>query len=299
MNKEMLENAVNGINDKYIVEAQTNLKGVKKMNKKKLLIAAAVCAVLMSVLTVFGAAKVKQYIAFSPEHIEHLKQEAQKAQQAGENDAEIAAIKAAVGGFSDLYDVVIEDEPYIEINETVKNGGYIFELQNIRKGKAVRMRGNGVSPASDAYEMHEQVEEGLFAVVKITSENGADMEAAGDSLMAGAVISGQQPWWSLNCMYNFVCNYYEDGAYYIAYDLSNGLIFADRDIYLALFDAVTTYCPGTENKYMLESTKDGIVSFSPEYTYPHALFKLKLDASFADKQAQKDFISTYRGIEIK
>lgn len=299
MSNQMLERAVNGISDKFIAEAQLNLKEGKKMNKKKIWIVAAVCAVLLSALAVFGTAKMKQYTAMSPEHIAHLKEEAAKAVEAGQDNEEIAAIKAATGGFSDRYDVVIEEEPYMEINETVVNGGYVFELQSIRRGKTVRLRGNGTSILSEEYEQHEQVEEGLFAVVKVTREDGtAFVENSECDFMLGAVISGHQPAWSHMCMYNYVCDYYENGAGYYAYDLSNGLIFADRDIYLDVYDPMQSTQTGENNeKYMLQSTKDGVVSFAEEYEYPHALFKIKLDDSLADKQAQKEFIKEHKGID--
>lgn len=298
MTNEILERAVNGIDDKFIAEARLNVKEGKKMNRKKVIVIAAVCAALVTLLAVFGTAKMKQYTAFSPEHREHIMEQAEKAVENGANDEEIAAIKAATGGFSDRYDVVLEDEPYMEISETVVNGGYVFELQDIRKGKGVYLRGNGQSPIAEAYELHEQVEEGLFAVIKVTREDGTAFVENGEcDFTPGAVISGHQPFWSHMCMNRNIFNYYEDGAEYYAFDLTNGLIFADHDIYIVMHNLMQSEQVGENNeKYMLLTTKDGVVSFAEEYEYPHALFRIKLDDSLADKQAQKEFIKEHKGI---
>ena len=65
-------------------------------------------------------------------------------------------------------------------------------------------------------------------------------------------------------------------------------MFADHTVYLAVYEGGSA--PSAE---VLTPAEDGSISYNPDFTAPHAIFEVTLDASKADPAAVDAFMSQF------
>lgn len=224
-------------------------KEIASMKSKKLLkiIVAAAAAVAMLTTTAFALSAL-----LSP---------AQVAEQTGQSE------------IADAF----RSEDAILINEAVSAGDYTVTLLGMTSGQALH------------YIDYMPVEvERSYVVVSVERNDGTPIDpyeeilapSGENSITFSPLVEGWAPHlvnaWSLNCGAHGIT---AEGIRYYLFDYSNLEIFADRTVYLAVYEG---FAPSTDIFAMAE---DGTISYSDGYNGARAMFTLPLDPAKADPEA--------------
>jgi len=166
------------------------------------------------------------------------------------------------------------------LDETAVCGEYTFRLAGIVSGK-------GLSDFANDVETDRS-----YLVVSRARTDGAPIEEATiTDYTVTPLVAGYKPWhvnlWTLG---GAASAFIRDGVVYYIYDFDSVEMFADRTVYLAIYEG---FAPSAE---IFEQAEDGTISFNPSFTAPHALFELPLDPAKADPAAVEAFL-TENGLE--
>lgn len=222
---------------------------VSMKNKKmiKIMIAAAVFALLMTT-TAFALSAL-----LSPKDV---------AQQLGYDEVSKA----------------FESDDAVLIDESVTLGDYIVTLHGITAGERLEFIDDAPVEAQRSY-----------VVVSIKRCDGVPMDPFdGSPFTFSPFVHGQLPWmvnaWSLECAANGL---FVDGVAYYLFDYSTLEIFADRTVYLAVYEG---FAPGPE-EFMIAD--DGSIHFTDALEGEKHMFTLPLDPSGADPEAVEQFFADH------
>lgn len=166
-------------------------------------------------------------------------------------------------------------EDAVILDQTAECGEYTFRLAGI-------VSGAGLS------DFCQDVNAGRsYLVVSRARTDGTPIpEAAIMDYTVTPLVAGYKPWhvniWTLG---GAARAFERDGVVYYIYEFDNVEMFADHTVYLAVYEGGSV--PSTE---IFIQTEDGTISYNPDFTAPHAIFEVPLDASKADPAAVDAFL---------
>lgn len=172
-------------------------------------------------------------------------------------------------------------------NRVVKTDGYTVTFEAIVRADANReiLVGEGWESA----DLASSYEEGLFAVVTVTRDDGGEILYGEDekslnaaSIGASPLIHGVCP--NMNTYFSVAGVYCEENVLYLLIDITDEAVWADRGLRLAVYGNYVFY----PTWFSLDA--DGRPQFTDEAPKLHAMFELPLDPSYADADAQKTFM---------
>lgn len=159
--------------------------------------------------------------------------------------------------------------------ETVTDKGYTVSFLGLVKGE----RFESESVESDC----------SYYVVSVASEDGSPLSVAdGNPLGMSVIIEGYPAWkintWSLNTS---ASGMEENGVLYYLYDCENLEIFADKNVYLAVYEG---FVPGLD---IITMNSDGTFDFAKGYNGFKAMFRFPLDPSKADPETANEILKEF------
>lgn len=164
------------------------------------------------------------------------------------------------------------------IDQSVESGDYRFTFSGLVSGAGL----SGLTSDVDAQR--------TYAVVSAQRLDGQPMDA--DEMVkftATPLVSGYLPWsvnaWTLSGGYTGTI---QDGVAYYLYEYDSLELFADRTVYLAVYEGMTPHAG------MFDIAADGTISYRDSVSEPHALFTVPLDAAKADPAAVAQFEASMR-----
>ncbi len=175
-----------------------------------------------------------------------------------------------------------ESEDAVSINQTAVVGDYELTLLGIASGEQLDF-------------INDQAIENFHSYVVLAAKrtDGAPIDPA-DGLKYGdtgreyaisPLVDGWAPHmvnaWSLNCCGHGLTI---DGVRYYLFDYTNLELFADRTVYLAVYEGLA---PSIE-KFTLH--EDGTITFAEGYTGEGTMFTLPVDPSKADREAAMELL---------
>lgn len=175
-----------------------------------------------------------------------------------------------------------EDKDAVSINQTITAGGYDFTLLGIASGERIDYLNDLPVETQSSYV--------VLAVSRtdgtpIAPEDGI-VDAAGRNLAFSPLVEGWAPHrvnaWSLNCHGSGIT---VDGVRYYLFDYSNLELFADRTVYLAVYEGLA---PSIE-KFVMDQT--GAIHYAEGYEGIKVMFTLPIDSSRADREAAERLLA--------
>lgn len=159
--------------------------------------------------------------------------------------------------------------------ESVTDNGYTVSFLGMVKGERFESK----SIKSDC----------SYYVVSVASEDGSALSVVdGNPLGMSIIIEGYPAWkintWSLNTSANGM---EENGVLYYLYDCENLEIFADKNVYLAVYEG---FVPGLD---IITMNSDGTFEFAEGYNGFKAMFRIPLDPSKANPEAANEILKEY------
>lgn len=238
------ENVKNTIKPKFEYEKseEKSMKNYKKLTKRIVIIAAALC---LAVTTVFAAVK---YL--TPKEV---------AEKLGENEL----AKYFDGEF---------EQP-----QTVTDGAYKATLLGVTFGKNLnRFDENGT----------ELRAESTYAVIAVEKSDGSEM-TYNDDITATPLIEGLEPWkYNIFTMNGGYIEKIIDGIRYRIIDCDSIECFADRKLYIAVYDGMLP----SSDKFAMNA-ESGEISAVESYEGTNILFGFELDAAKADGEKAEKMIA--------
>ncbi len=125
-----------------------------------------------------------------------------------------------------------------------------------------------------------------YLVVSIAKTDGTPLsQAEGMPLQVSPLVEGYEPWkvnlWTLG---SGASGLEKDGVLYYLFETADLEIFADKTVYIAVYEG---FLPDGA----LTMKEDGSIAYRDEYTGFKAIFELPLDESKADPEAVKELLS--------
>lgn len=153
-----------------------------------------------------------------------------------------------------------------------QSGGYNIKLLGIASGTIL----------SDYSNVDT---EKTYFVIAISNSDGTPVLDYSD-LMVSPFVKGYQPWLLNIFTIDGVKKrgFIYEGVEYNIFECSNIEIFADKTVYLAVYDGLA---PSRSTFAMAD---DGTISFNEEYTGVQAMFEIPLDKSKADVEAANELL---------
>ncbi len=170
-----------------------------------------------------------------------------------------------------------ESEDAVSINQTAVVGDYELTLLGIASGEQLDFINDQTIENRHSYV--------VLAAKKtdgtpIAPEDGLEYDDTGREYAISPLVEGWAPHqvnaWSLNCAGHGLTI---DGVRYYLFDYTNLELFADRTVYLAVYEGLA---PSIEKFTLLE---DGTITFAEGYTGEGTMFTLPVDPSRADREA--------------
>ena len=160
------------------------------------------------------------------------------------------------------------------INESVETGDYRITLAGLVNGSGL----------TGWYEDVNQVR--TYAVVAIERLDSTPLESTLDNdWIPTPLVSGYTPWavnlWTLD---SGTRSFAQEGVLYYLVDTQSLEMFADHTVYLAVYQGSSP----DRDTFRMDET--GAIEFQDDFTAPHALFTLPLDAGKADPAAARAFV---------
>ncbi len=186
---------------------------------------------------------------------------------------------AAFNGDETLAAAFSSDDAVI-LDESVECGEYTFRLAGIVSGR-------GLSDFASDVEADRS-----YLVVSRARTDGTPIEEPTiTDYTVTPLVAGYKPWlvniWTLG---GGASAFSRDGVVYYVYEFDSIEMFADRTVYLAIYEG---FAPSAN---IFEQAEDGTISYNPAFTAPHAIFELPLDPAGADPAAVEAFL-TENGLE--
>ena len=159
--------------------------------------------------------------------------------------------------------------------ESVTDKGYTVSFLGLVKG--------------EKFESESIKSDCSYYVVSVANEDGSPLSLAdGNPLGMSVIIEGYPAWkintWSLNTSANGM---EENGVLYYLYDCENLEIFADRNVYLAVYEG---FVPDLD---IITMNSDGTFDFTEGYDGFKAMFRISLDPSKANPEAAEEILKEY------
>jgi len=164
----------------------------------------------------------------------------------------------------------------IAIDQRAETGEFAVNLTGLVSGEALT-------------DWTQDVDESrTYAVVSLSRLDGTPIEQQTfdfSRYTLTPLVAGYSPSavnnWTLDAS---ASGFSEDGVFYFLLDTQDLNIFAHRTVYLAFYEG------GAPSREIFQVAGDGSISFAEDFTGPHALFTLPLDASKADPAAADAFV---------
>lgn len=159
--------------------------------------------------------------------------------------------------------------------ETVTDKGYTVSFLGVVKG--------------ERFEDENVKADCSYFVVSVASADGSELSLAdGNPLGMSVIIEGYPAWkintWSLNTNANGT---EENGVLYYLYECENLEIFADKNVYLAVYEG---FVPGLD---IINMKDNGEFEFVKTYKGFKAMFRIPLDPSKANPEASDEILKEY------
>lgn len=159
--------------------------------------------------------------------------------------------------------------------ESVTDRGYTVSFLGMVKGE----RFESESIKSDC----------SYYVVSVAAADGTPLSLADvNPLGMSIIIEGYPAWkintWSLNTSANGM---EENGVLYFLYDCENLEIFADKNVYLVVYEG---FIPGTD---IINMKDNGEFEFVESYNGFKAMFRIPLDPSKSDPEAANELLKEF------
>ena len=163
----------------------------------------------------------------------------------------------------------------IYVAESVTDKGYTVSFLGLVKGE--KLKSKGIKADCSYY------------VVAVAASDGSPLSLEkGNPLGMSVIIEGYPAWrintWSLGTSANGM---EENGTLYYLYNCENLEIFADKNVYLAIYEGML---PGLDTITM---NTDGTFEFAESYDGFKAMFRLPLDPSKADPEKANEILKEY------
>ena len=169
-------------------------------------------------------------------------------------------------------------EDAVVLDQTAECGEYTFRLAGMVSGAGL----SDFCPDADASRSY-------LVVSRARTDGTPIQEAAITDYTVTPLVAGCLPWqvniWTLG---GSVSAFLRDGVVYYIYEFDSIEMFAGHTVYLAVYEGGRV--PSAEVMTMAE---DGSISYNPDFTAPHAIFEVPLDASKADPAAVDAFLSQF------
>lgn len=161
------------------------------------------------------------------------------------------------------------------IPETVTDKGYTVSFLGMVKG--------------ERFEAENIKSDCSYFCVSVASADGSALSLVdGNPLGMSVIIEGYPAWkintWSLNTNAHGI---EENGILYYLYNCENLEIFADRNVYLAVYEG---FIPDLDTVTM---NSDGTFEFAEGYSGFKAMFRFPLDPSKANPEAAEEILKEY------
>ncbi|MCL2108292.1 MAG: hypothetical protein FWH20_02990 [Oscillospiraceae bacterium] len=165
----------------------------------------------------------------------------------------------------------------LEIQESIVSNGYVLSLHGLAIGSEL-----------NEYRDYTSVDsEETYAIISIAKEDGSPMNYFDPELNtplrfhSNILFEGYAPWQLNSIFFGLGGSAFEkDGVLYMIYSVGENVeIFADKDVYLAIWDGDLGFVP---HAGLMSVSEDGKLSFAEGLDSAHALFTLPLDPAKAD-----------------
>lgn len=188
---------------------------------------------------------------------------------------------ATLNGDEALADA-FESEDAIVLDQTAECGEYTFRLAGMVSGANLSDFCNDVD------------ESRTYLVASRARTDGTPIqEATITDYTVTPLVAGCRPWdvniWTLG---GGATGFVRDGVVYYIYDFESVEMFADRTVYLAVYEG-----GGAPSAQVFVQAEDGSISYNPDFTAPHAIFEVPLDPAKADPAAAEQFLADILNIE--
>ncbi len=159
--------------------------------------------------------------------------------------------------------------------ESITDKGFTVSFLGIIKG--------------ERFESNEIKSDCSYYVISVAASDGSPLSLAdGNPLGISVIIEGYPAWkvntWSLNTSANGM---EENGILYYLYDCENLEIFADKTVYLAVYEG---FIPTAQ---IIKMNQNGTFEFAESYKGFKAMFRIPLDPSKADPEAANKILKEY------
>lgn len=158
-------------------------------------------------------------------------------------------------------------------SKTVTDKGYTVSFLGLVKGE--RFESDSIKSDCSYYAVSVAREDGLPLVL-----------SEGNPLGMSVIIEGYPAWkintWSLNTS---ASGMEENGILYYLYDCENLEIFADKNVYLAVYEG---FAPGVD---IINMNPDGTFEFAESYSGFRGMFRFPLDPSKANPDAANEILN--------
>lgn len=171
----------------------------------------------------------------------------------------------------------------IALDQTAVVGDYTITLHGMTSGQRLDFMGTLPVESDRSY-----------VVLSVVRNDGAPIAPEDDLVISGSenalqfspLVEGWEPWivnaWSLGCAGHGTT---ADGVRYYLFDYASLEMFADRTVYMAVYEG---FAPSADIFSMNEA---GGISFDEGYAGAGALFSLPVDPSRADPEAAYQLLS--------
>lgn len=287
-------------NEEMINAIMTEINTAKiKSRQNKKVTATIIVTLSMLICIVIGAYAAKNYYPiFSEDWISSIKENVAIAK--GEEAA--ATFRERMKNTSDIYsengvkyghdEVIMNYESSVPVNQIKECGNLVFNFKSITEGEVLRLATVGGSLADGTCEFEWQVQKHHYALFEITKKDGQKFtEEDYISFRFLRFIEGYEPFRTNMCLEG-VCTQIAvttEDIHYYAVDITNMLIFAEKDLILTAIDFNSEFNI-QEHIYANKKGEFILKDNAPENS---VMFRFNIDSSFADKAAVRQFVKTY------
>lgn len=284
-------------NDEMIAEIISSVEyhcKKSKRNKKVITTFIAVISILACLGTGVGAA-IHSYPVFSRGWADQMKEKAVLA--SGQEAAEEFRSRMAQTDdiFSEKanethYEVIMDYDSSVPVNLTEEADGLTYNFKSITKGEFLRLALNG-SIADPSAEFQYLIVPRYYAIIEISR---TDKAALKEEDMFGhffmQFVSGYNPYTVNMCLQGQGGTViYTNYTIYCALDITDQLIFADNDLYIALSD----FDGGFDIYEHIYANKKGDIILKDNAPEHSVMFCFNPGKEFADKKAVKQYLKEY------
>lgn len=168
----------------------------------------------------------------------------------------------------------------IAVNKSITADGYCITLHGMTSGKSL---------VSINEELRE--EDRSYIVISVARTDGTPITVEDELFWISPLVSGYETWivnaWSLGTSASGI---YDNGVVYYLYDCASLEIFANRTVYIAIYEG--SMVPSPEIFVM---SADGSISYRDDYKGIRGMFTLPLDPEKADPDAAAKLLEEYYG----